>query len=75
MPNAKLFYHYYYNYSDLELKVLKKKLTKKLKYNKIRPSKLPHTSTILIVKKPHANLKNLRLYINYYIIVTMEYVT
>ena len=59
MPDIKLFYYYYYNYSDLELKIMKKQLTKELKYNKIKPSKLPCTSAVLIIKKPHTDPKKL----------------
>ena len=49
----------------MELKVIKKQLTKELKYNKIKPSKLPYTSAILIIKKSHTGSKDLRFYINY----------
>ena len=44
---------------------MRKQLTKKLKYNKIRPSKLPYISAVLIAKKPHVGLEDLRSYINY----------
>ena len=65
MPDAKLFCYYYYNYSDLELKVMKKWLTKELKYNKIKPSKLSYTSAILIAKKFYVDPEDLYFHINY----------
>ena len=55
----------YYNYSDLELKVIKNKLTEKLKCNKIRSSKLPYVSAVLIAEKPYAGPENLRSCVNY----------
>ena len=65
MPDAKLFCRCYYNYSDLELKVMKKWLIKELKYNKIKPSKLFCASTILMVKKLYVDPEDLRSYVNY----------
>ena len=65
VPDAKLLCHHYYNYSNLELKVMRKWLTEKLKCNKIRPSKLPCASAILIAEKPHAGPEDLCFYINY----------
>ena len=47
------------------IKVMKKLLTKELKYNKIKPSKLSYASTILIAKKLHVDPENLRFYVNY----------
>ena len=66
VPDAKLPRRRYYNYSDLELKVMRKWLTEELEYNKIRPSKLPCVSAVLMAKKPHAGPENLRPYINYW---------
>ena len=65
MSNIKLPYCCYYNYSDLELKVMKKYLIEKLKYNKIKPSKLPCVSAVLMTKKPYVGPKNLCPYVNY----------
>ena len=44
---------------------MRKQLTEELKYNKIRPSKLPYVSTILIAKKSHIGPEDLRPYVNY----------
>ena len=44
---------------------MKKWLTEELKYNKIRPSKLPYTSAILIAEKFYAGPEDLHSYVNY----------
>ena len=44
---------------------MKKQLTKELKCNKIKPSKLSYASTVLMAEKPHVGPENLRSYINY----------
>ena len=65
MPNTKLFSCRYYNYSNLELKVIKKQVTEKLKYNKIKSNKLSYASAVLIAKKFYVDSENLRPYVNY----------